>query len=301
VTWAGTRDDLRGVLLVGSYARQEVPADEFSDVDFILICEDPASYVEDERWPDALGVVWMTFMEPTAGGEEMERRVLFEDGLDADFALLSAEFVRRVGEAGVPDDFADVLRRGMKILIDKDGLLESLHIPPVASPTPPTEGVFREVVVDFWYHAVWTAKRVARGELWRAIECCDGYMKRRLIRMMAWHVGATRGWETDTWFGGRFLERWGNPTVLRAMRTAFAQYEADDIGRALRATMDLFGGLAVDVARLLGYAYPSDIEQRARMLVDHGPSLTHVQMALLTNVALVSIVVWRRNARRGLV
>ncbi len=92
-------------------------------------------------------------------------------------------------------------------------------------------------------------------------------MKRLLLQMMEWHAHATRSWDYDTWFQGRFLEEWADPRALAGLRDAFAHYDADDIRRALFATMDLFRWLAMETAERLGYPYPTVGDARATELV----------------------------------
>jgi aminoglycoside 6-adenylyltransferase len=113
-------------------------------------------------------------------------------------------------------------------------------------------------VHDFWFHAVWTAKKLRRGELWTAKSCCDDYMKRLLLRMVEWHTHATSGRMVDTWFNGRFMEQWASPAVLRELRKAFAHYDEDDIWRALLASMALFHQIANETAGHLQFAYPAE-------------------------------------------
>jgi len=42
---------------------------------------------------------------------------------------------------------------------------------------PPAQDEFLDLINDFWYHTVWTAKKLRRGELWTAQGCSDSYMK----------------------------------------------------------------------------------------------------------------------------
>ena len=130
----------------------------------------------------------------------------------------------------------------------------------------PTEAQFLEAVNDFWYHAVWSAKKLRRGELWVAKSCCDSYMKALLLRTLGWHARAVRS-ATDTWHGGRFVERWADPAALASLRDAYARYAAADVGRALLATMDLFRRLATEAATALGLSYPADADEYATALV----------------------------------
>lgn len=257
VTWAQAQPDIRAAVVIGSRARpHDHPADEWSDMDIVIFATDPHQYVSRADWVEAIGQPWLTFIERTAGGEGRERRVLFAGGLDVDFALFPVELLRHMIETAVPAEFAAVFRRGMAVLLDQDRLLERLSMPPdePQRATPPTHAEFLELVNDFWYHAVWTAKKLRRGELWTAKGCSDDYMKWRLLRMIEWHARATNGWGYDTWHGGRFLEQWADPRVLEELQGAFAAYDEEDLWRGLFATMRLFRWLTSETAARLGFA-----------------------------------------------
>lgn len=172
-------------------------------------------------------------------------------------------------KSGIPSDIADTLRRGVRILLDKDGLVAQLQLSAAEPqpPQPPTQSDFLEVVNDFWYHTVWTAKHLRRGELWWAKSGCDGHLKGLLRRMMEWHARATKGQNYDTWLRGRFLEEWVDPRALKELRKAFAHYDENDIWHALFVTMDLFRWLAIETAERLGYSYPKFGDERATELV----------------------------------
>ncbi len=292
VAWAQSQPDIRAALLVGSQARIDRPADEWSDLDIIVIATRPEYYLAQTDWVANVGVPWLTFIEKTGTGDERERRVLFAGGLDVDFALIPSGKVQqlllvlrlqrrfplllRLLPRGMARqfrqglaDFADLARRGMQVLLDKDGIAADLQL--VTAETvphrPPAPNEFLEVVNDFWYHTVWTVKKLRRGELWVAKSCGDGYLKHLLLRVMEWHARAAHGWDYDTWHGGRFLEQWADPRAVQGLRQAFAYYDENDVGRALLATMDLFRWLATETARLLGYPYPSEAEAQVTELV----------------------------------
>jgi len=204
--------------------------------------------------------------------DKRARRVLFKGMLDADFAIFPEEKTRRMQQLvqdRIPPEIAaqvsNVFGRGMRVLLDKDGMfaqlktiLPSIKAPP---PRPPTQHEFLEVVNDFLYHAVFTAKHLRRGELWWTVTCLNCYMQRLLLRLMEWHALATHGRNYDTWFRGRFLEEWTHPQALKKLPSVFAHYDEDDTKDALLATMDLFHWIAMDTAGKLGYAYPTEADE----------------------------------------
>jgi aminoglycoside 6-adenylyltransferase len=264
--WAQREDNLRVVLVFGSRARGDHAADEWSDLDVLLLARDPEKYRAARDWLSHIGTPWLSFLEPTPDGNGYELRVLFEGGLDVDFCPDSIDRFRRALQEGLSPVDADLLGRGVRILVDKENLsgrLEALRIEPGSSAVPAGEPEFLNAVNDFWFHAVWTAKRLRRGELWRAKHCCDVYLKQLLLRMLEWHARASRGPQLDTWMGGRILSEWADPRAVDALPTVFAHYDAEDIWRALLATMGLFRWLAVEAAQVLGYTYPCFGDERA--------------------------------------
>lgn len=272
VAWAATQEDLRAAFIIGSRARGDHPADRWSDLDLITFVTDIQRYLTTDEWLHALSKPMLSFVESTADGRSQERRVLFGNGLDVDFALLPAAFLDSLGQGEIPPDLISHLQRGLRIVVDKDGLLAQmqrkvLELPTPPPPAPPTAEEFANLVNDFWYHTVWTAKHLRRGELWWAKSGCDGYLKQLLQRMMEWHARTTQGAEHDTWFRGRFLEEWVDPQARAALSHLFAHYDKDDIWRALSATMAIFRLLASECAQKLGYPYPSEGDTFASELV----------------------------------
>jgi len=273
--WARSREDIRALLVVGSQARGDVPADRWSDLDLILLLDDPQPYLEDATWVEEFGMPVVTFLEATLDGH-WERRVLYETGEDVDFVLFPASIVERLdASAGA----AELLARGYRLLVDRVGLEEQLDQISDRAPAPaaPTQHEFTELASDFWYHTLWTAKKLRRGEVFIAKECLDGYIKTRLVALLGWHARAVDP-TVDTWHGGRFLERWADPGALAALERAFAHYDVRDLARALWETIDLFHGLEEETARRLGLALDldhADLRRRvAEVVPDPRPAST---------------------------
>jgi aminoglycoside 6-adenylyltransferase len=268
IRWAEAEDNIRAAIVIGSRARLDHPADEWSDLDVLLFARDPEPYWATTSWLHQVGTPWLTFVEPTPGGD-LERRVLFEGGLDVDFVPHRVADLQAMLDGGLPPDAADMVHRGVRFLVDKDGFSERLHSiesdPPIHA--HPTEAEFLNVVNDFWYHTVWTSKHLCRGEVWWAKSCCDSYMKQLLLRVLEWHTRASQGAEADTWMRGRFLEEWADPRAVASLPAIFAHYDENDVWRALTATMELFHWVALDTANLLGYSYPSLGKEHAAELV----------------------------------
>jgi aminoglycoside 6-adenylyltransferase len=265
--WAEARPDIRAACVLGSRARSDRPADEWSDLDVVVFADDADLLLRSTDWIREMGEPVITFVEPTAAGDGLERRVLYEGGLDVDYSIFPTERLEALGGDELAE-VEDIVARGMRILLDRDGGLARLARLTPARPEPaaPSQEQFDEQVNDFWYHAVWAAKKLRRGEILMAKGVTDGYMKRLLVRMVAHHAQAA-DLETDTWHDGRFFEQWADPRALEQLRHAYSSYDREDVARALPATMDLFRWVAREVAQRLGLSYPAAADEYATSLV----------------------------------
>lgn len=209
-------------------------------------------------------------MEQTALLELRERRVLFDDGADVDLVVAP---VSVLGELIGADAALPVLARGHRVLVDKDDLLAGLaeqvrEADPwairQASAWPPDPVEISNTVANYWYHCIWLAKKLRRGETWTALDCLNGYQAAILLRFVEWQAKARSGGAAQTWFGGRYLERWAVPETVTALRGVFAHYEPSDVHRALLAGMALFGELAREVTSAAGMTYDAGAERWVR-------------------------------------
>lgn len=266
--WARNRSDVRAAFIVGSQVRAEVPADELSDVDLVLVVDDPALYTESASWLETFGTPLLTFLEPTPVGGLLERRVLFESGLETDFSLVPASALKGL----LADSEAlGVLARGYRILYDEVGLDEQFSRATRVEPAHATASQLAELSHDFWYHAVWAAKKLRRGEIYVAKQACDGYLKSLVVEFLAIKA---RDSGTETWHQGRFLERWAEPSDIAELAGTFARYDAADVARAIKATADMFARLERELCDRRGMralVNHDEIGRRLEVLLEQKP------------------------------
>lgn len=117
--WAAERLDLRAVALVGSWARGAARPD--SDVDVVLLTEDPAAYLQDVAWLAAFGAT--AVVRTRQWGAVTERRVVLASGLELEFGVTGPGWASTnpvdPGTRGVVCD-------ALVVLHDPDGLLAQL-------------------------------------------------------------------------------------------------------------------------------------------------------------------------------
>jgi aminoglycoside 6-adenylyltransferase len=275
VEWAEEREDVRTMVVVGSRARPE-EADEWSDLDVGFTTTAPGRY-EGTAWLSEIGEVWVAHVDPSGA----TRNVVFVGGFDAGITPLPHRLVRalpavlRLWEGPAGQVLPAPLRgpvdrrleaytyygRGARVVVDKDGvgakLLAAVPSGAAGAGGPPTSDEFEAAVARFWFLAVWNAKHLRRGELWRAKALgCDGEMKRLLVQMTGWHSGV------EVSEDGRGLEEQVDPAVVAELASVFARYVEDDLWRASSATMDLFRRLATETAARVGFPYDTEADRR---------------------------------------
>jgi aminoglycoside 6-adenylyltransferase len=257
-SWARTEPAIRLAFLVGSRARNDRPADEWSDMDIVMATFDTDKLLMNSDWLTNIDEPEVIFNETTPTGDT-ERRVLFECGMDVDFVIIHMEKIKAALDNGIAPS---IINRGVKVIIDKDALAGDLKAPDKFVPENRLPGYdeFLNTANDFWFHSVWTAKKMRRGEFLQAKSCCDSYMKQLLMKMLRWQAYCKNGIEYDTWHDFRFLEKWVDPSVLQPLKNAFAHYDSEDIWDALFVTMNIFREVSRETAAMLKYDYPCDAD-----------------------------------------
>ena len=251
-------EDIRAVIAIGSYTRKDSPADQFSDLDLIIVTTVPESWYSGE-YPAKLGEVGISFIEPTLGGGA-ERRCIYGADRDVDMIIFTPE---QFGKA-LTDGVAEwVMDRGYVLLCDKEDY--TIWIPRYVSTKVSREVMsadeFVNLVNDFYFHNIWAYKKLKRGEMWSAVMCINGYLKERLLKIIEqYHMCI---YDCDVWHDGRFLDRWADPYVVEDLEECFARYYYPDCVSALEATHTLFARLARELAEKLGYPYPKGAEKCA--------------------------------------
>ena len=257
--YAKADDDIKAIIAIGSSTRSDVKADEYSDLDLFIVTTNTEPWFSGE-YPKRFGNVSISFIENTLGGGK-ERRCIYDEDKDVDMILLTPEQFEDAINKGVAQW---VMNRGYEVLYDEPDFSSLLkeHITHSVTAPSMTEDEFSNMVNDFYFHCIWSYKKLKRGEIWSAKVCVDSYMKRYLLRMMELYCYKTTG--ADVWHDGRFLEKWAGEEILAELKECFAHYEKEDIKNALIKTHELFARITKELAGIYGYEYPTGAEKCAK-------------------------------------
>lgn len=113
--WASAQSDIQALALVGSYARNA--ARETSDVDLVLITENPSRYLQSTDWIERFGVIEKQQVEDY--GALMSLRVWYADGREIEYGITDEKW------AAIPLDEGSrkVISDGMKVLFEREQIL----------------------------------------------------------------------------------------------------------------------------------------------------------------------------------
>jgi aminoglycoside 6-adenylyltransferase len=265
IAWAESQAPVRAILVIGSRARRDFPADEWSDLDLTVFATDSERYLAGDDWLHDIGQVWLNLPHQTGSGHQ-EPLVHFEGGCKVDFVFFAVDDLRRMVESG---KLEGIYHRGYYVLVDKDKLATQLPPSPFAPPPyeKPSEDLFTLAVNSFWHDAVYVARQIRRRNLWAA-NMRNAKMKEMvLLRMLEWHARAVNGWDYDTWYNGYLMSEWTDPQTWDELQSTFGGLGVVESWRALLAMMDLFRRLTVETASELGYTYPRFTDERFTRLV----------------------------------
>ena len=123
--WSTRRKDIRAVALVGSYARKA--ATESSDVDLVIITENPKKYLTNTEWTRVFGTVIAQKVEDY--GKLTSLRIWYESGLEVEYGFTTREWAK----TPLDDGTKRVIEDGMRVLFEKEVLLSPHETPTLRS------------------------------------------------------------------------------------------------------------------------------------------------------------------------
>ena len=251
IEYANRDKDIKAIIAIGSSTREEVKADEYSDLDLIIVSDNPDRWYCGE-YPNLLGDVRISFIEPTLGGGK-EKRCIYDEDRDVDMLIFTLSQFEKALREGVA---SWVMNRGYEVLYDAIAIQKEIGIYVKKGHSNPNMTVeeFDNMLNDFYFHNIWASKKLLRGELWSAKMCVDAYLKNYLLKAMELYCYEIEG--KDVWHDGRFIDKWAGEQISNELKNCFAHYEKEDVLNALKATNILFENLTRKIAVKKGYVYP---------------------------------------------
>lgn len=254
--WAERNDEIRTVILTGSRADPNAPADLFSDYDIEIVVNNPGKFLDNEEWLSAFGEPLIIIH---TNDDFTLRMVIYKDYVRIDFRIYS---VKDFEQSNVQTQLPQHLDKGYKILLDKDQITLNLKPPAYDSfiITKPSKKEFLAVVTNFWWDTTYVAKSLWRNELFYAKYMLDSVIRfSYLQKIIEWQISMQHNWQISNKYG-RFFKQYLDTATWRELENTFAGSDIEENWNALFATSNLFRRLAMSIAAETGYSYPQKLD-----------------------------------------
>lgn len=273
--WAESRPDIRALVQIGSRV-QPTGADLWSDFDYQLITSRPAAYRDPAAFR-ALGEAWVISLQPVFGGA-VKATLILSGATEVDFVILSALEVRIALAAlrapGLAALWPTPLRRGIRDLqivacpgwrVVKGGAAWQRRYTRLGTAVPwpaLTEPDLHAHCAEFWAAAVWTTKKISRGELRAAQREFHRTLGEKIWLLLEREARAQHAPARPE---ARRAETWLAPA--RVEQTEFAtRPDPAALRHALRQAVAVFDDVSASLARRHGWTLPDFSAVRAWIL-----------------------------------
>jgi predicted nucleotidyltransferase len=117
--WVSSQADIQAAALAGSYARNDATPE--SDIDFVLVTDNPAKYLDNVDWAEKFGEIDRRQREDY--GLVQSLRVWYGSGLEVEFGITDPRWTAVPLDKGT----REVMRGGIRVLFERREIL-SRHL-----------------------------------------------------------------------------------------------------------------------------------------------------------------------------
>lgn len=253
--WAEATPSVRAAILTSSRVNPEPSVDQYSDYDIVVYVNDWSQFWDNDEWMSPYFgevLVRMPWKPGSTNEGWLTRLVVFKDGFRIDF---------QINEGALDaSHFVD----GYRVLIDKDGITDSLAPPTYEGylVRKPTKEFWESFTNEFWWEIVYVAKALARDELFYARFMLDTQIRLVYLRkLIEWSICVNLGWSTQPNKYGRHFKRLVTPERWEVIESTYVGANIEENWQALENVLALFRELSQEVAEHFGYPYPKKVDQ----------------------------------------
>lgn len=247
-----TNTDFDVVNIAGSFSDKKTKNryDKFSDIDLFIITEKKDNYLLDPSWLDFYGKKYMFFNDPISLGTGMELRVVFDDGLLVDIAIVNNDEFQNLKEN---EAFCDkIIDRGFEILKNNYG--DDYFDHKKYLKTNISEYELNRRIDEFWIDICNIYKYFSRKDYFSAKYAFDRRITKILIYTMEEYTKTLNNFH-DVFFNGRYMHKWLDDCSFKKMNEIDSSIEPKKMIDAIRKAIDLFESTNDKIFKYYNYNY----------------------------------------------
>lgn len=249
---AKSDDNVRGVVLYGSRADNNIEPDKYQDYDIYFIVNDRNAFDV-----SVFENVKLCFIPSNIYPE------LFPD--ESTYLMLFGEDDRIDLTVGTLQTFLANHTNGqlMRCLLDKDDTIPDLNSSDRSHGwvKPMEEELFRNTCSEFYWETQNMAKGLKREELSYAMFIRDISLRDMLNRIVDAYIGIHYDYKVSVGTLGKYRKNYLSPSQYEGYRNTYLSNTIEDQWESLFYMMELFGSLGRQIADKCSFVYPEEEER----------------------------------------
>ncbi len=249
IEYAKRNENIRGLVLQGSYVNPVDRIDEFSDLDPLFYVKDLQEFTETDEWKKNFGFPISYFHDEWEMKDNQKgytRLTLYSDGFKMDFGFQSIDSAKYANDM-----------QFYKVYVDKDNLIPAPEVEDESKfyVNKPTNEEFQYVLRDFFFDTSYVVKTIYRNEI-TFNQYMMGILHKKINDLLKWYVGCKHDFKVNVGSENRYITNYLSKEEIQMLKDTYSSSEPEEVYRALIASFDLVRHLGTYIAGRLNYIYP---------------------------------------------
>ena len=254
IKFAEENDNIRALVLQGSFVNDNVEIDEFSDLDPLFYVKDLNEFINNNDWKTYFGKPISQFNDEgivCEGQSWYSRLTIYEDGFKIDFGFESIETAKYANDMPL-----------YKVFMDKDNIIPKPDYDDERKfyVEKPSEEYFLDRINTFFYDTSYVVKALARNEMF-FVKYMEGVLQKKTRKLLDWYIGINNDFKVNTGVKGRYFRRYLDDDIWSMLLKTYGDGDRENCANALLASYDLVRYLGLYIADKLGFNYPEKHNQ----------------------------------------
>ncbi len=250
-------DNIRALVLQGSYVNPVNRIDEFSDLDPLFYCNDTDLYTKNNEWKNYFGVVISSFSDEwdTHYKKSYTRLCIYDDYFKYDFGFTHINNAKHANEMGY-----------YKVIIDKDNIIPRCT---AIDETrfyikKPTKEEFHSFIETFFFDLSYIVKSILRRED-IFLKYIEYDLNNKAHKLLSWYASSKHDFKVNLGSGLRYIMKYMSSEEKELLQTIYIENSID----ALYNRIEFVHDIGMKLATVLEYEYPLKIEQDMKQYCDY--------------------------------
>ncbi len=258
IQFAEEDENIRALVLQGSFVNKNVELDDFSDLDPLFFVKDVTPFIEKVDWKNRFGKPISWFHDEGLSHDNQKwytRLTIYDDGFKIDFGFQSIALGKYANEMPL-----------YRIYVDKDNIIP---LPEVSDERKfyvkqPTQEEFLERIQTFFYDTSYVAKALARDEIFFAKHIDADLKSNKIKPLLDWYLGVKFDFQVNPGLMGRYYHSYLDKETRDLLLETYTTSNKEETAKVLLKLFDLVHQVGTFIAKELNFAYPYQQEQDMR-------------------------------------